>query len=76
MNYFFYDTSIKTGIDELSRYGKYFGLGRKTGIELTGEKQGTIAERSLGDKYNFVWSKVIQLTLQLVKVIITLLLYK
>ena len=56
-NYFFYDTSIKTGIDELSRYGKYFGLGRKTGVELTGEKQGTIAERSLGEKYNFVWSK-------------------
>ena len=44
------------GIDTLSEYASYFGLGKKTGIELYGEKRGTLAERSLGEKNGYVWS--------------------
>lgn len=42
-NYFFYEVGNRLGIDRLSQYAKYFGLGRKTGIELTGEVTGTVA---------------------------------
>ena len=55
-NYYFYEVSRRMGIDVLADYASYFGLGKKTGIELYGEKSGTLAERSLGEKYNFTWS--------------------
>ena len=35
------------GIDTLSKYASYFGLGRKTGVELTGEVSGVLAKRSI-----------------------------
>lgn len=44
-NYFFYETSDKMGIDNLVRYAKYFGLGRKTGIELQSETAGALASK-------------------------------
>ena len=44
-NYYFYEVGNRLGIDRLSQYAKYFGLGRKTGIELTGETAGTLASR-------------------------------
>ncbi len=37
---FFYDVSIKTGIDALAAYGEKFALGIKTGIDLPGEAAG------------------------------------
>jgi len=37
---FFYDVSIKTGIDALAAYGHKFGLGNPTGIDLPGEASG------------------------------------
>ena len=37
---FFYDVSIKTGIDALAAYGEKFGLGIKTGIDLPSEASG------------------------------------
>lgn len=39
-NYFFYETGRRVGIENLAKYANYFGLGKKTGIELFGEKAG------------------------------------
>lgn len=44
-NYFFYEVGDRMGIDTLSKYAKYFGLGVKTGIELPSETSGTLASR-------------------------------
>lgn len=38
-NYFFYEMGNRMGIDTLSSYAKYLGLGKKTGIELPSEAQ-------------------------------------
>jgi penicillin-binding protein 2 len=51
-NYFFYETGRLVGIDNLARYTKYFGLGKKTGIELPGEEKGTLNERTEGVTWN------------------------
>lgn len=42
-NYYFYETGYRLGLDRLSSYANYFGLGRKTGIELPYESAGTLA---------------------------------
>lgn len=42
-NYFFYETGRRTGIDAISEYAKKFGLGEKTGIELTEEIKGNVS---------------------------------
>ncbi len=47
-NYFFYEVGNRIGIDNLAKYSKYFGLGSKTGIELTEERSGTLNERTEG----------------------------
>lgn len=39
-NYFFYEVGRRTGIDTLGEYAKKFGLGEKTGIELSEEATG------------------------------------
>lgn len=39
-NYFFYEVGRRTGIDTLGEYARKFGLGEKTGIELTEEATG------------------------------------
>lgn len=44
-NYYFYEIGRRMGIDTLSQYAKYFGLGEKTKIELPGESAGTLASR-------------------------------
>ncbi len=44
-NYFFYEVGYRVGIDNLSKYAKYLGLGRKTGIELEGETAGSLATK-------------------------------
>ena len=44
-NYYFYELGRRIGIDTLSKYAKYFGLGEKTGIELPSELSGTLASR-------------------------------
>ena len=43
------------GIDTLSKYASYFGLGRKTGIELQGEAVGDLATREKVEKQNKEW---------------------
>jgi len=56
-NYYFFEVSNRMGIDTLDVYADYFGLGRKTGIELS-ENSGILASREVveerGEK---VWSK-------------------
>ena len=56
-NYFFYEVSRLLGIDKLEEYARKFGLGQKTGIELTGESAGIVA----GPTYKTeVWKNVIK----------------
>jgi penicillin-binding protein 2 len=42
-NYFFYEAGRRIGIDTLDAYAKKFGLGEKTGIELSEETSGHVA---------------------------------
>lgn len=51
-NYFFYETGRRVGIDNLAKYTKHFGLGRKTGIELPTEASGRLNERKEGETWN------------------------
>jgi len=51
-NYFFYEAGDRMGIDTLSKYALHFGLGKKTGIELTSEKSGDVESR---ETYSKVW---------------------
>lgn len=54
-NYFFYETGDRMGISTLAKYALHFGLGKKTGIELPSEKEGTVASKNingLGDTLN------------------------
>lgn len=44
-NYFFYHVGDRTGIDNISKYARQFGLGESTGIELF-ENTGVLATRS------------------------------
>ena len=44
-NYFFYEIGNRMGIEPVEEYSKYFGLGRKTGIELPNENTGVLATR-------------------------------
>ena len=36
-NYYFYEIGNRMGIENLEKYATYFGLGKKTNIELPGE---------------------------------------
>ena len=40
---FFYQTGLRTGIDNLVKWGAKFGVGEPTGIDLPGEARGNIA---------------------------------
>lgn len=44
-NYYFYEVGYRMGIDNLSKYARLFGLGRKTGVEIIGESKGTLASK-------------------------------
>lgn len=55
-NYFFYETGNRMGIETLDKYANYFGLGRKTGIELPSETSGTLASPNVAKKVNEIWS--------------------
>lgn len=51
-NYYFYETGWRLGLDKLSSYASYFGLGRKTGIELPYESAGTLASPKTTEERN------------------------
>ena len=55
-NYFFYETGNRMGIENLDKYAEYFGLGKKTGIELPSETAGTLASPETAKKLNETWS--------------------
>lgn len=55
-NYFFIATADRMGIDTLDKYAKYFGLGKKTGIELPDETAGTLAGREYTDSIGTSWN--------------------
>ncbi|UTW44250.1 penicillin-binding protein 2 [bacterium SCSIO 12696] len=42
---YFYRVSYDMGIDRMAPYGKMFGLGQPTGIDLSGEKAGVMPDR-------------------------------
>lgn len=48
-NCYFYEVGRRIGIDEIVNTAKMFGLGRKTGIELSQESTGVIAGESKPD---------------------------
>ena len=54
-NYFFYELGYRMGIDTLSKYATYFGLGKKTGIELPSEVSGDLANKEKAEKENREW---------------------
>lgn len=54
-NYFFYEVGYRMGIELLEKYASYFGLGRKTGIELLGEVSGTVAGKTNANKNGREW---------------------
>mgnify|MGYP002621194664 CR=1 FL=1 len=54
-NYYFYEVGNRIGINTLAEYSKYFGLGRKTGIELPGESSGNIASEDRAKQENRDW---------------------
>jgi penicillin-binding protein 2 len=43
---FFYEVGNRVGIDSIAQYGKLSGFGKKTGIDLPGEADGLMPERS------------------------------
>ena len=52
-NYYFYEVSNRIGVETLADFARYFGFGKKTGIEIS-ESVGTVPERRLVDRN---WSK-------------------
>ena len=55
-NYFFYEVGNRVGIQNLAKYTRALGLGKKTGIELLGEEAGYVASpetsKALGQTWN------------------------
>ncbi|MCR5145922.1 MAG: penicillin-binding protein 2 [Clostridia bacterium] len=54
-NYFFYEVGNRIGIDKLEKYANYFGLGKKTKVELPSEASGKVASRKIADEENRSW---------------------
>lgn len=54
-NYYFYETGRLTGIDNIEQVAKRFGLGQATGIELSGERNGQVAGKTLRKSKGQPW---------------------
>lgn len=54
-NYFFYEVGNRIGIDNIEKYAKYFGLGKKTKVELPSESTGVVASRTIAESENRTW---------------------
>ena len=54
-NYFFYEMGRKLGVDTIAKYARYFGLGQKTGVEITGEASGTVASTDEAERRGDIW---------------------
>lgn len=55
-NYFFYEVGNRVGIQNLAKYTKALGLGKKTGIELLGEEAGYVASPETSKSLGQVWN--------------------
>lgn len=55
-NFFFYETADRMGIDILDKYANYFGLGKKTGIELPSEVTGILASKEYAKTIDTIWN--------------------
>lgn len=53
-NMFFYNCALDTGIDKIDEYAESFGLGQKTGVEIT-EARGNISSPDNREKAGGVW---------------------
>lgn len=55
-NIFFHVLGFKTGIDNIDKWAEYFGLGKKTGIDIPGESAGVLASQTYKMKvFNDEW---------------------
>jgi penicillin-binding protein 2 len=45
----------RLGVDTIAKYAEFFGLGEKTGIELTGETSGTVASTAEAERRRETW---------------------
>lgn len=55
-NYFFYEMGDRMKEEKIADYAKYLGLGRKTGIEILGEEEGTLATKEVAAKKGQIWN--------------------
>ena len=55
-NYFFYETGYRTGIENIDKYARYYGLGNKTGIELPSETAGVLSSPEVAKSAGNTWS--------------------
>ena len=55
-NYFFYEVGNRVGIQNLAKYTRALGLGKKTGVELLGEEAGYVASPETSKKLGQVWN--------------------
>ena len=46
VNTFFYQLAVDLGIDRIHAFLAYFGYGQRTGIDITGEKEGILPSRN------------------------------
>lgn len=54
-NYFFYEMGRRLGIDTLDKYAEFFGLGQKTGVELSSETAGILASKEVAEQKKKKW---------------------
>ena len=54
-NIFFFTLADRMGIDIIDEYASMFGLGQKTGIEITGEKTGRVAGPAASEALGQEW---------------------
>ena len=53
---FFYNLGYRLGVDKIAEFSKNFGLGAKTGIELTGETLGLVPTRAWKEEnFDQIW---------------------
>ena len=52
-NYFFYDLGYRMGIDTIAKYAGYYGLGKRTGVELIGEDRGVVASKEYANSIGY-----------------------
>lgn len=53
-NIYFYNCADKLGISKMNQYASMFGLGEKTGVEIS-EASGILADPASAQKYNRQW---------------------